>query len=70
MVGLIIIGIVWFISFSLGTITLALYETSVNDMNTYPIRLIVLAIPIINTLYFIYIVYRLIQKTKISELKL
>jgi hypothetical protein len=70
MVGLIVIGIVWFISFSLGTLALAVYETSVNDMNTYPIRLIVLTIPIINTLYFIYIVYKIIQKTKMSELKL
>jgi hypothetical protein len=70
MVGLIIIGIVWFISFSLGTLALALYETSIDDTNTYPIRLIVLTIPIINTLYFIYIVYEIIRKTKISELKL
>ena len=65
-----IIGIVWFISFALGTLTLAVYESSINDMDIYPIRLIVLAIPIINTLYFIYIVYKTIQKTKISELKL
>lgn len=70
MVGLTIIITVWFVSFALGTIALALYENSIDDTNTYPIRLIVLTIPIINTLYFIYIIYEIIQKTKISELKL
>lgn len=70
MVGLTIILAVWFISFALGTLSLALYENAIDDTNTYPIRLIVLTIPIINTLYFIYIVCEIIRKTKISELKL
>ena len=71
MVGLIItLSIIWFVSFAIGTLILALYESSAGDTDIHPIRIIVLLIPIINTMYFIYIIYKILRKTNISELKL
>jgi hypothetical protein len=70
MVGLIILFIVWFISFTIGTLILALYESSVGDMDVHPMRIIILLIPVINTIYFAYIIYKIFQKNNINELKL
>ena len=55
MVGLIItLSITWLISFAIGTIILALYENRVEDWDIHPLRLIVLLIPILNTIYCIF----------------
>ena len=71
MVGLIItLLIVWFVSFAIGTLMLAVYESSIGDTDIYPIRLIVLLIPLINTMYFVYIIYKILRKDNISKLKL
>jgi hypothetical protein len=71
MVGLIItLSIIWFVSFAIGTLMLALYESSIGDEDIHPIRLVVLLIPVINTMYFVYIIYKILQKDNISKLKL
>ena len=70
MVGLTILSLIWFVSFAIGTLILALYESSVGDTDIQPIRIIVLLIPVINTMYFVYIIYKIFQKNNISELKL
>lgn len=70
MVGLVIIVSVWLISFVIGTFTLALYEVRVEDWDTHPLRLIVLLIPVLNTIYCAYIIYKTIRISNITELKL
>lgn len=70
MVGLIILFIIWFISFIIGTLLLALYESSIGDTDIHPMRIVILLIPVINTIYFAYIIYKIFQKTNINELKL
>lgn len=71
MVGLIMtIAIAWLISFSIGTMLLAIYENKQQDWEIHPLRLLVLLIPIINTVYTIYIIYKLIGIDNINSLKL
>jgi hypothetical protein len=70
MVGLMIIVITWLLSFVIGTFVLALYEVRVEDWDIHPLRLMVLLIPILNTIYCIYIIYKTIRVSNISELKL
>ena len=70
MVGLMIIITIWLLSFVIGTLTLALYEVRIEDWEIHPLRLIVLLIPVLNTIYCVYVIYKTIRISNITELKL
>lgn len=60
MVGLIILAIVWFISGCFGAVFLAAYEICVlDDWDINYFRLTLILTPLINTLYVIYLIYKL-----------